>query len=360
NAVNSAELWSPVTQTWTTMASMVTPRLYHSTALLLPDGRVAVAGGGRNYFNNIAYPSAEIYSPAYLFKGARPTITTPPPSTLAYGNSFFVGTPDGADIISVALIRNGSVTHAFNTDQTFVPLSFTQTSGGLTVQAPANANLAPPGYYMLFLVTSKGVPSVAPFARLPASFEDVQPPSAPTNLTANGSTGSVALTWTAATDNIGVTRYNIYRSTTSGFTPSSGNQIGTATTTSYTDYVAAGTYYYLVTAQDAAGNVGAPSNEAVGTATADTTAPTVSLTAPANGATVSGTITVSASASDNVAVAGVQFKLDGANLGAEDTSSPYSVSWTTTTVANGTHTLTAVARDAAGNTATATSVSVTV
>src|SRR5206468_12630419 len=74
---------------------------------------------------------------------------------------------------------------------------------------------------------------------------------------------------------------------------------------------------------------------------ADTTPPSVSISAPASGATVSGSVTVSASASDNIGVAGVQFLVDGANLGAEDTSSPYSVSWNTTTVGNGSHTLTA-------------------
>lgn len=93
----------------------------------------------------------------------------------------------------------------------------------------------------------------------------------------------------------------------------------------------------------------------------DTTPPTVSITAPANGSTVSGTATtVSANASDNVGVTGVQFKLDGANLNTEDTTSPYSISWNTTTATNGSHTLTAVARDAAGNTTTSTGVSVTV
>jgi len=92
----------------------------------------------------------------------------------------------------------------------------------------------------------------------------------------------------------------------------------------------------------------------------DTTAPTVAITAPAAGATVSGTLTVTANASDNVGVAGLQFKLDGANLGAEDLGSPYAATWNTTTAANGSHTLTAVARDAAGNTATAASVVVTV
>src|SRR5207248_10208249 len=86
----------------------------------------------------------------------------------------------------------------------------------------------------------------------------------------------------------------------------------------------------------------------------DTTPPTVSLSAPANNATVSGSsVTVSASATDDVGVVGVQFKMDGANLGAEDTGAPYGVTWNTTTIANGSHTLTAVARDAAGNRSTA-------
>jgi chitodextrinase len=92
----------------------------------------------------------------------------------------------------------------------------------------------------------------------------------------------------------------------------------------------------------------------------DTTPPTVSLSAPSNGATVSATTTVSASASDNVGVAGVQFYLDGAALGAEDTASPYSTSWDTTKSVNGSHTLTAIARDAAGNKGTSAAVTVTV
>src|SRR5206468_3703487 len=90
------------------------------------------------------------------------------------------------------------------------------------------------------------------------------------------------------------------------------------------------------------------------------TPPTVSITSPAAGSTVSATITVSGNASDNVGVVGVQFKLDGANLGAEDTAAPYSVSWNTTTATNGSHTLTAIARDAAGNSTTSPAVTVSV
>jgi Galactose oxidase-like, Early set domain len=84
-----------------------------------------------------------------------------------YGSNFLVSTPDGATISSVVLIRSGAVTHFFDENERFVPLSFTQTAGGLTVTAPANANLAPPGYYMLFIVNSAGVPSIAPFVQIP-------------------------------------------------------------------------------------------------------------------------------------------------------------------------------------------------
>jgi Domain of unknown function (DUF1929)/Bacterial Ig domain len=166
-AALAAELWSPATETWTTMASMAAPRLYHSTALLMPDGRVLVMGGGR--FNGINEPtdqlSAQFYSPPYLFKGARPSITSAPAST-TYGATFAVGTPDAARIGSISLIRLGSVTHAINMDQRLVPLGFTAGSGSLSVQAPANANLAPPGYYMLFILDGSGVPSVAATIRI--------------------------------------------------------------------------------------------------------------------------------------------------------------------------------------------------
>jgi hypothetical protein len=165
NAVYAAELWSPQTQTWSTMASMHTPREYHGTALLLPDGRVLESGMGADFGNVPDQKSAEFYSPPYLFKGARPVISQSQ-AQIGYGASFFVGTPDAATITSVALIRTGAVTHFFDQNARYVPLGFSQTTGGLTVTAPANANLAPPGYYMLFIVNGTGVPSIAPFVQL--------------------------------------------------------------------------------------------------------------------------------------------------------------------------------------------------
>jgi hypothetical protein len=193
------------------------------------------------------------------------------------------------------------------------------------------------------------------------ALADSTPPTAPANLTAAGSIGAATLAWGAATDNVGVAGYNVHRATASGFTPAAGNRIAQVATTGYTDAgPPTGTYFYRVTARDAAGNVGAASNEATATVTADTTVPTVSMTAPAAGATVSNIVTVSATAADNVGVAGVQFLVDGGPVGAEDTASPYSISWDSRAAANGSHTLTARARDASGNQTTSSGVGVVV
>jgi uncharacterized protein YjdB len=164
NAARQAELWSPTTETWTTLALGQTPRLYHSTAVLMPDARILVGGGG-SVFPATDYTSGEYFSPPYLFKGPRPAITTAP-ATLQYGTSFVVETPDAASIGSIALIRPGNVTHQFNQEATFVNLSFQNLAGSLSVQAPNSGSVAPPGYYMLFLVSKTGVPSVAAFLKI--------------------------------------------------------------------------------------------------------------------------------------------------------------------------------------------------
>jgi len=166
-AVYNAELWSPTSETWTTMAAMQIARVYHSTAILLPDGRVLSAGSGRFGGSGPGADqlNAELYSPPYLFNGARPTISSAPPS-ITYGSTFSVTTPDGAQISKVSLIRVGTVTHSFNTSQRYLSLNFQAVAGGLTVTAPANGNLAPPGYYMLFILNANGVPSVAPLIQV--------------------------------------------------------------------------------------------------------------------------------------------------------------------------------------------------
>jgi hypothetical protein len=165
NAIGSvfaAEDWNPATETWTTMASMAERRLYHSTAILLPDGRVMVGGGGFPASENgdSNHTTIQYFSPPYLFRGARPSITSAPASA-AGGAEIFVGTPDAASISKVTLVRLSSVTHAFNQNQHINILSFRTASGGLNVSLPRSGTLTPPGHYMLFLVNSNGVPSVA-------------------------------------------------------------------------------------------------------------------------------------------------------------------------------------------------------
>ncbi len=162
--VLAAELWNPATGTWTTLASSTTFRGYDSVALLLADGRVLTAGG--------AHPSAEFFSPPYLFNGARPTITSAP-TQVNYGQNFTVSTPDSASITNVTWVSLSSVTHGFNAGQHFNQLSFTPVSGGLTVTAPAQPGTAPPGYYLLFILNGKGVPSVASVVQIVAAAPKV-------------------------------------------------------------------------------------------------------------------------------------------------------------------------------------------
>ena len=153
-----AELFDLATGTWTVVAMMKSFRLYHSTAVLLPDGRVMSSGSNFN-------PTAEFYSPGYLFRGARPVIDAAPES-VRYGASFNVDTADAANIANVVLIRPSAVTHSVNMTQRYVSLDFTAGTNVLDVTAPSNANVAPPGYYMLFILDTDDVPSEAMFIQL--------------------------------------------------------------------------------------------------------------------------------------------------------------------------------------------------
>jgi glucose/arabinose dehydrogenase len=188
---------------------------------------------------------------------------------------------------------------------------------------------------------------------------DTTPPSSPANLKATGAIGKVTLSWDASTDDVGVSGYEVYRSTTPGFTPSSANRIATPAGTGYVDTIGPGTYHYRVKAADAAANLSTSSAEASAISLADLP-PVVAVTAPTAGSTVSGTVTLKATASDDVGVSGVQFLVDGAAFGAEDTVAPYEISWPSTGVANGAHKISARARDTAGKTTTSSEVGVTV
>jgi galactose oxidase-like protein len=165
----NADLYDAATNTFTTAGANAFPRLYHSNALLLPDATVLLTGG--NPIRGSYEPHLEIYTPAYLFNGSsgfavRPTITDVPAGPIGYGTTFQVHTPTALEIASVVLVRPGAVTHAFDMDQRLVGLSYSVGLGVLNVTAPPNGNIAPPGYYMLFILNSAGVPSVASFVQL--------------------------------------------------------------------------------------------------------------------------------------------------------------------------------------------------
>jgi hypothetical protein len=161
-AVLEGEIWDSTSETWTTVASMRNARIYHSVALLLPDGRVLAGGGGRPApEGGVEQKNFEIYSPPYLFApGARPSITSAP-QVIAYGRTFLVETPDAASITDVTWIRLASVTHAFDQNQRLLRTSFVQAAEGLEVTAPASPEVASPGHYMLFVLNASGVPSAA-------------------------------------------------------------------------------------------------------------------------------------------------------------------------------------------------------
>jgi hypothetical protein len=293
SGVLSTEIWDPATQAWTTGASMAAARNYHSTALLMPDGRVLVAGGGHPFGQgNAGQYSAQYYSPPYLSTGARPTITSASAGA-SYGGSITVSTPDAASISSVNLVSLGADTHQMDMNQHFVPLSFTANGSTLSVQAPASSALAPPGYYMLFIVNDKGVPSVASMVQL---SQAPTAPAAPTGVSATAGDGFTTVRWTAPPNSGSpVTGYTVtpYVGTTAQ-TPMTVTGNPPATTATVTGLTNGTAYTFKVTATNAIGTspASAASNAVTpGTVTTPTfvqqtgaqgTAGTQSVTLPAN------------------------------------------------------------------------------
>jgi hypothetical protein len=162
------EIYDPATDTWTPMAHSTVPRLYHSTALLLPDGSVVTAGGNPEGGTHVEWDDdpeeemrLEIFRPPYFFKGARPTITAIP-AQCTYGQTIQITSPESANIRWANLLRNCATTHSFDGSQRLVDLEVTGRNGGVvTARVPQNPNIAPPGWYMLYLVDNSGRPSVA-------------------------------------------------------------------------------------------------------------------------------------------------------------------------------------------------------
>jgi len=172
-AVHAAEVWNPQTGHWTQLASNTIDRGYHSVSLLLPDATVlhGASGDANVPLSPAHYPAQlnhEIFRPPYLFKGARPTITSLSAITVGYSQTLTVTTPNAAQITQVRWIHLGSVTHAFDASQRANTLSFTRVTatGTVKVTTPLNSRRAPPGHYLLFLLNRNGVPSVGKIVKV--------------------------------------------------------------------------------------------------------------------------------------------------------------------------------------------------
>ncbi len=161
--VFSTQIFDPKTDTWSKAATHKVPRVYHSSALLLPDGRVATFGGNPTGSFEMRI---EIYTPQYLETGTpRPTIRSAP-TEIHYGANYSISTSQASALKSAVLVRPGSTTHSSDSNQRLVDLPFTRTANGLSVSVTGEPNIAPPGWYMLFVVDSEGVPSVASWVHL--------------------------------------------------------------------------------------------------------------------------------------------------------------------------------------------------
>jgi hypothetical protein len=171
-AVKEAEMYRPASNRWITLSRATVVRNYHSVAQLMPDGRIWTAGSNKNGAQSFPEPNVdtrelrfELYEPAYVGQ-SRPEILEVPDS-VACAETFTVDTTQAESIRRVALIRIGSVTHGFNSDQRYVVCKFERTGPNrLKVSAPPTASIAPPGYYLLFVVKQNRVPSEGRFVRV--------------------------------------------------------------------------------------------------------------------------------------------------------------------------------------------------
>jgi hypothetical protein len=185
NAATAAERWDPATGQWTVLASASRIRQYHSTAVLLPDGRVMTGGGGVcGTCTDVGYleKNIEYFTPPYLYQkdgsgrfAARPVISTAPAS-VGINADFTISSAQAASIRKVALVGLGDVTHGVDQGQRYVPLAFSASGTTLTVTGPPNGGVAPPGYYMLFVIDDAGVPSVAKMVQVARSPNPVMSP----------------------------------------------------------------------------------------------------------------------------------------------------------------------------------------
>jgi PKD repeat protein len=322
----NADLYDPATNTFTSAGVNAFPRLYHSGSLLLPDATVALLGGNPtrgSYESHI-----EIYTPAYLFNvdgspAVRPTIAGVTPGPLTFGSTFQVQTPNAADIASVVLVRPGAPTHSFDMDQRLVGLSYSTGSGVLDVTAPPDGNVAPPGYYMLFVLNSTGVPSIATFVQLTTPAANQAPQASIVSPSANVTINpGQAVSFSGAGTDSGGTIAS-YNWTFPGGSPASSSQATPGNVT----YSSPGTYTASFTVTDNGGLTSQPATRTVVVTDFSLSVnPASQAVDPASGAAYTATVTPGAGFGGVVT-----FGVTGLPAGATASFAPSSVTGSGTT-----------------------------
>jgi len=358
-ATLGADLYNSVTGTWTGVAPEAFSRLYHNTAVLLPDGCVIVAGS--NPVRGTYTQQIEIYTPPWLFDSNgnwipwanRPQITSAP-GKIGYGSATFqVQTPNASganlpDVASVVLVRPASDTHAFNFEQRVVGLSFTKSSGALTVTSPPNSNIVPPGYYMLFILSNEGVTSIASFLQVSANPTDVPPKGTITTPAGNAdwviqAGQTVNFAGTATSSDSTISNYWWYF-------PAGVPNSSTKATPGAILFPSTGTYVASLTAVDALGvNDPSPATRII---QVQPDRLTTTINAPVAGATVKGTaVSITASATGITGASNTfVFVVDTTTVKTVTTTAANATySWNSKSVADGTHTLTVNVTDANGD-----------
>jgi hypothetical protein len=291
-----ADLYDPATNAMASAGANAFPRLYHSVSLLLPDATIWVAGG--NPARGSYEQHVEIYTPPYLYNSngslaTRPSITSVTPGVIGYGTSFQVQTPDAPNIASVVIMKDGAVTHAFNMDQRLVGLSFTAGSGVLNITGPPNGNIAPPGYYMIFLLNTSGVPSVAKFVQISKTSTDTPPKGTITSPASDIAIAPGQSVTFAGTGNASSGSITGYSWSFRGATPATSSLQNPGAVT----FSTAGTYTVAFTVTDSAGNTD-PSPPLRTITVATEPAPVLSALSPNAGAQGKSNLTVTLTGSN--------------------------------------------------------------
>ena len=348
-----AETFDPTTETWSPSGTAVYPRLYHSSALLLPDATVWTAGSNPK---DVWEEHMEIYTPPYLYNAdgtfaTRPAITSVP-AEVGYGAKLVVKTPNATDIGDVVMVRPGSSTHSFDFEQRVIGLTYSPNKAGqLNATTPPNSTIAPPGYYMIFIINKAGVPSVAQFTHLTANPTNIPPVG---KITSPGGAVTIdpgqSITFAgSATDADGSVAS--YKWVFPGGTPPT----STAQSPGPIRFDQSGTYIVSLNTLD---NMGTNDpNPPIRTITVNDLGGEeldVAITSPPAGSTVVGrkvpvTITVTGTEEDTTNT--FALSVDGAQIATKAIkSTTQTLNWTTAGYAAGEHTLTATVTDYEGHT----------